>query len=131
MPRKEFAKLVLRVKRGEHFESDGVQYLQVPWFRMTTAEPMTVNVDGESTELRQARYEACPQNLLIHFRACLVIVVQWSVTSDSKRSARRRADGGRFVRARSGVGYLPLQSAFTIWSPYGDSCCNALMSCPA
>jgi diacylglycerol kinase (ATP) len=66
MPRKEFAKLVLRVKRGEHLESDGVQYLQVPWFRITSAEPMMVNVDGESTELRQAQYDACPRDLLIH-----------------------------------------------------------------
>jgi len=66
MPRKEFAKLVLRVKRGDHLESDGVEYLQVPWFRITSAEPMMVNVDGESTELRQARYEACPRDLLIH-----------------------------------------------------------------
>jgi len=66
MPRKEFAKLVLRVKRGEHLESDGVRYLQVPWFRITSAEPMTVNVDGESTEVAQAHYEARPRNLLIH-----------------------------------------------------------------
>ena len=66
MPRKEFAKLVLRVKRGDHLESDGVEYLQVPWFRITSAEPMMVNVDGESTELRQARYEACARDLLIH-----------------------------------------------------------------
>jgi len=66
MPRKEFAKLVLRVKRGEHLESDGVRYLQVPWFRFTSAKPMTVNVDGESTEIRQARYEACARDLLIH-----------------------------------------------------------------
>jgi len=66
MPRKEFAKLVLRVKRGEHLESDGVRYLQVPWLRITSAEAMTVNVDGESTELRHARYHARPRDLLIH-----------------------------------------------------------------
>jgi diacylglycerol kinase family enzyme len=66
MPRKEFAKLVLRVKRGEHLDSEGVRYLQVPWFRITSAEPITVNVDGESTELGQARYEARPRDLLIH-----------------------------------------------------------------
>ena len=66
MPRKEFAKLALRVKRGEHLESDGVRYLQVPWLRITAANPLTVNVDGESTELREARYEARPRDLLIH-----------------------------------------------------------------
>jgi diacylglycerol kinase (ATP) len=66
MPRKEFAKLVLRVKQGDHLESEGVRYLQVPWFRMTSAEPTTVNLDGETTELRQAFYEARPRDLLVH-----------------------------------------------------------------
>jgi len=66
MPRKEFAKLVLRVKRGDHLESEGVRYLQVPWFRVTSRTAVTVNVDGETTELRQARYEARPRDLLIH-----------------------------------------------------------------
>jgi len=66
MARKDFAKLVLRVKRGEHLESDGVRYLQVPWFRITAAQPMTVNLDGESTELRQASYEVRPRDLLVH-----------------------------------------------------------------
>jgi diacylglycerol kinase (ATP) len=54
MPRKDFARLVLRVKRGEHLESEGVRYLQVPWFRVTSAQPMTVNLDGETSELRGA-----------------------------------------------------------------------------
>ena len=49
MPRAEFAKLVLRVKRGEHLESEGVHYLQVPWVRITSSDEMTVNLDGEST----------------------------------------------------------------------------------
>jgi lipid kinase YegS len=66
MPRKEFATLVLRVKRGEHLQSDGVRYLQVPWFRITSAQPLTVNLDGESAELRQAYYQARPRDLLIH-----------------------------------------------------------------
>ena len=66
MPRKEFAKLVVRVKRGEHLEMDGVRYLQVPWFRVTTSDATIVNVDGEPMELRQANYEARPRDLLIH-----------------------------------------------------------------
>ena len=66
MPRKEFARLVLRVKRGEHLESEGVRYFQVPWFRITSKGPLTVNVDGESTELRQAHYQSRPRDLLIH-----------------------------------------------------------------
>jgi lipid kinase YegS len=66
MPRKEFAAVVLRVKRGEHLESDGVRYLQVPWFRITSREPITVNLDGEPAELRQAHYEVRPADLLVH-----------------------------------------------------------------
>jgi diacylglycerol kinase family enzyme len=66
MPRKEFATLVLRVKRGEHLEEDGVRYMQVPWFQITSDEPMTVNVDGEPAEIPQVRYESRPRDLLIH-----------------------------------------------------------------
>src|SRR5919112_368621 len=66
LPRKEFAKLALRVKRGEHLEADGVRYMQVPWFHITSPEPMTINVDGETAELRQAQYDARPRDLLIH-----------------------------------------------------------------
>lgn len=66
MPRKDFAKLVVRVKRGEHLEMDGVRYLQVPWFRVTTSERTTVTVDGEPIELRQAKYEVRPRDLLMH-----------------------------------------------------------------
>lgn len=66
MARKDFAKLVLRVKRGEHLDNDRVRYLQVPWFRITSAQPMTVNLDGESADMRQASYEARPRDLLVH-----------------------------------------------------------------
>ena len=66
MPRNEFARLVLRVKRGEHLETPGVRYMQVPWFQITSGAPMTVNLDGESAELLQARYESRPRDLLIH-----------------------------------------------------------------
>ena len=66
LPRKEFAKVVLRVKRGEHLESEGVRYLQVPWFRITSRDPITINLDGEPAELRQAEYEARAADLLVH-----------------------------------------------------------------
>jgi diacylglycerol kinase (ATP) len=66
MTRGEFAKLVLRVKRGEHLENPRVRYLQVPWFRIRSREALTVNLDGEPGQLRQAYYEASPRDLLIH-----------------------------------------------------------------
>jgi lipid kinase YegS len=66
LPRKEFAKVVLQVKRGEHLASEGVRYFQVPWFRVTSRDPVTVNLDGEPAELRQAHYEARAADLLVH-----------------------------------------------------------------
>src|SRR5688572_19496311 len=66
MTRGEFAKIVLRVRRGEHLASPGVRYLQVPWFRIRSREALTVNVDGEAGELREAFYEARPRDLRIH-----------------------------------------------------------------
>ena len=66
LPRKEFAKVVLQVKRGEHLASEGVRYFQVPWFRITSRDPVTVNLDGEPAELRQAHYEARAADLLVH-----------------------------------------------------------------
>jgi lipid kinase YegS len=66
MPRGEFAKLVMRVKRGEHLDSEGVRYIQVPWLRVTSSAPLTINIDGEPTEVRRAEYRARPRDLLIH-----------------------------------------------------------------
>lgn len=66
MRRADFAKLVLRVKRGEHLASESVRYFQVPWLRVTSREPMTINIDGEPAELRRAEYRARPRDLLIH-----------------------------------------------------------------
>lgn len=66
MPKKDFAKLVLRVKRGEHLESEGVHYLQTPRLRVVSRAPLTINVDGEAGELREAHYEARPRDLLVH-----------------------------------------------------------------
>ena len=66
LPRKEFAALVLRLKRGEHLADERVRYFQVPWFRVTSREPVMVNLDGEPSELRQAHYEVRPADLLVH-----------------------------------------------------------------
>lgn len=66
MPLGDFAKLVLRVRRGQHLESERVRYLQVPWLRVASPEPLAVNLDGEPLEVREALYEARPRDLLIH-----------------------------------------------------------------
>src|SRR5215216_716741 len=47
MSRGEFARIVLRVKRGEHIGQDGVHYVQVKAVTVEGREPIAVNVDGE------------------------------------------------------------------------------------
>ena len=68
MARTEFARLVLRFRRGDHLESEGVTYLQVPWLRVTAKESMAVNVDGESREEQTLDYRARQGDLLVHVR---------------------------------------------------------------
>lgn len=66
MPRIDFAKLLPRVKRGEHLHEEGVHYLQLPRVHIEAPEPITVNVDGESQELTTLEYEAHHADLRIH-----------------------------------------------------------------
>ena len=65
-PRAEFAKLVLRVRHGEHLDDEGVHYLQVPSVDITSAEPISVNVDGEPSDAMRLEYRARRGDLLIH-----------------------------------------------------------------
>jgi diacylglycerol kinase (ATP) len=66
MPRSEFARLALKIKRGEHLEEDGVTYLQIPWVTVESARaPIAVNVDGESQHLQKLEYKARPMDLLL------------------------------------------------------------------
>jgi lipid kinase YegS len=66
MPRGEFAKLLLRIKKGEHLDADGVRYLQLPSVTIAADGPVTVNVDGESSEATTLSYRARPKDLRIH-----------------------------------------------------------------
>jgi diacylglycerol kinase (ATP) len=66
MPRAEFAKLLLRIKKGEHLDGDHVRYLQVPSVTIAADGPVTVNVDGESTEATTLSYRVRPKDLHIH-----------------------------------------------------------------
>lgn len=65
-PRAEFARLALRFRKGTHLGVHGVHYLQVPAARVETAEPITVNVDGEPREERVMEYRARPKDLVVH-----------------------------------------------------------------
>ena len=66
MPRAEFVRLVLRLKRGEHLDHPSVVYAQLPSLTVDVQHEITVNVDGESTSQRELTYEARPLDLLVH-----------------------------------------------------------------
>ena len=66
MPRTEFAKLVLRIRHGDHVGDEGVHYLQVPSIDVIATEPISVNVDGEPSDARRLEYRARRCDLAIH-----------------------------------------------------------------
>ena len=66
MSRRDFARLAMSVKRGEHLGLPGVHYAQLPWLKVTGADPLTVNVDGESLLARVCDYRARRADLLVH-----------------------------------------------------------------
>ena len=64
--RTSFAPLLLDVKRGEHLARDGVHYVQTPWVRVESEEPVPVNVDGEPGEHRVLEYRVRPGAILAY-----------------------------------------------------------------
>ncbi|HEY2026987.1 MAG TPA: YegS/Rv2252/BmrU family lipid kinase [Gemmatimonadaceae bacterium] len=66
MSRRDFAKLSLRVKEGEHVGLPGVHYAQLPWLKVLGAEPLSVNLDGESVQAQTCDYRARRSDLLVH-----------------------------------------------------------------
>lgn len=68
MPRREFVRVVSRLRKGEHLEDAGVHYRQLPWVRILGKEPITVNLDGETSELQRLDYRARPKDLLVHVK---------------------------------------------------------------
>jgi diacylglycerol kinase (ATP) len=68
MPRREFARLVLRMARGEHLDHESVHYHQLRHVRVESSEPLSVNVDGEPMELSQMLYRARAADVRVHLR---------------------------------------------------------------
>ena len=66
MSRRDFARLSLSVKRGEHLGLPGVHYAQLPWLKVTGSESLMVNLDGEGVESRVCDYRARRADLLVH-----------------------------------------------------------------
>ena len=66
MTRRDFAKISLRVKRGEHVGLPGIHYAQLPWLKVTGTEPLSVNLDGEGVQVQVCDYRARRGDLLVH-----------------------------------------------------------------
>lgn len=66
MKRSEFARTVLKVKRGEHVGHPGVHYAQLKHVTIDAREPVTVNVDGESSTEKRLTYRARSRDLYVH-----------------------------------------------------------------
>jgi diacylglycerol kinase (ATP) len=66
MSRSDFARVALKVKRGEHVGQPGVHYAQVRSVTIEAASPISVNVDGEISDARRLAYRARPRDLWVH-----------------------------------------------------------------
>ena len=66
MSRGDFARTVLRVKRGEHIGQEGVHYVQLKSVTIEAREPMAVNVDGEISNAERLAYRARARDLWVH-----------------------------------------------------------------
>ncbi len=66
MSRRDFARLSLRVKRGEHVGLGGVHYVQLPWLKVVGTVPLSINLDGEGVEAQTCDYRARRADLRVH-----------------------------------------------------------------
>lgn len=66
MSRRDFARLAVRVRHGEHVGLSGVHYAQLPWLKISATEPLTVNLDGETVQAQVCDFRARRADLLVH-----------------------------------------------------------------
>lgn len=66
MPRRDFARIALRLRRGEHVGEKGVHYVRLPRLLIECARPISVNVDGEVSDSRRLDYRARARDLNVH-----------------------------------------------------------------
>ena len=66
MPLRKFSRLLLKMRKGEHLGEEGVHYVQLPSLTVTSRQPVTVNLDGESLRKKSLRYVARPRDLLVY-----------------------------------------------------------------
>lgn len=66
MSRSDLARLMLRLRDGEHLGLPGVHYTQLPELTVTSGDEIAVNVDGEASNGRRLEYRARPRDLRVH-----------------------------------------------------------------
>ena len=66
MGRADFARLLLKIKRGEHLGEQGVHYAQLPSVTIESDRPLSVNVDGESMDVQKLDYVARVKDLAVY-----------------------------------------------------------------
>jgi diacylglycerol kinase (ATP) len=66
MSRGDFARIVLRLKHGEHVGQDGVRYVQVKSVTIEAVDPIAVNIDGEISNAGRLSYRARARDLWVH-----------------------------------------------------------------
>ena len=66
MPRRDFARTMLRLRRGEHVGEAGVHYVRVPELTIEGTRSISVNVDGEVSSATRLDYLARPKDLWVH-----------------------------------------------------------------
>lgn len=64
--RADFAKLLLKVRKGEHLGEEGVHYAQLESVTINTRRTVSVNLDGEPLSGKTMSYRARPRDLWIH-----------------------------------------------------------------
>jgi diacylglycerol kinase (ATP) len=66
MGRADFARLLLKVKRGEHLGEPGVLYAQLPSVTIESGSELSVNVDGETSNAKRLDYLARKHDLCVY-----------------------------------------------------------------
>lgn len=66
MPLPSFARLLLKLRKGDHLGEEGVHYVQLPSLTITSDSNLSTNVDGEPATGATLAYRARPRDLWIH-----------------------------------------------------------------
>jgi diacylglycerol kinase (ATP) len=66
MSRREFARVAVKLRRGEHVGHKGVHYVRLPELVIDSSGPISVNVDGEISNASRLHYRARAKDLNVH-----------------------------------------------------------------